>query len=233
MTGGDGAARTLSGLLARFGGRKGSALELPAAPPPTPDVGVFPTKTFRTFLACLAHRPSPVVLDVGPVVGANVAFFGERLGCKIFVADLPRELERLARQDRLLSLPDFVRTRFPQASASVDGVLCWDLLDYLDGPPARALASELVRLLRPGGALLGFFGTADPESQPGFAKFSVIDEWHLGYGWCPAGLRKRSARLTRDIIKLFEGLLVSESFLLKINIREMLFRKPLVKPAGR
>jgi hypothetical protein len=31
--------------------------------------------------------------------------------------------------------------------------------------------------------------------------------------------------MNRDIIRMFEGLLVSDSFLLKINTREILFRK--------
>jgi hypothetical protein len=37
----------------------------------------------------------------------------------------------------------------------------------------------------------------------------------------------------RDIIKLFEGLRVSDSFLLQTNSREILFRKPSYLAAGR
>ena len=37
--------------------------------------------------------------------------------------------------------------------------------------------------------------------------------------------RKQTAFPNRDIIRMFDGLKVSESFLLKTNLREMLFRK--------
>ena len=54
----------------------------------------FPTKALRKFLASLTSRESPVLMDLGPVVGPNVTFFGERLGCKIILEDLFADLER-------------------------------------------------------------------------------------------------------------------------------------------
>jgi hypothetical protein len=39
--------------------------------------------------------------------------------------------------------------------------------------------------------------------------------------------------LNRDIIKLFDGLIVSDSFLLKVNTREILFRKQAFASAVR
>ena len=42
-----------------------------------------------------------VLLDLGAVVGSNVSFFGEQLGCKIFVEDIYKELDRYAREDKL------------------------------------------------------------------------------------------------------------------------------------
>ena len=54
----------------------------------------FPTKALRKFLATLTSRESPVLMDLGPVVGSNVTFFGERLGCKIILEDLFADLDR-------------------------------------------------------------------------------------------------------------------------------------------
>ena len=45
---------------------------------------------------CRQQR-APVLLDLGPVVGANVAFFGEQLGCKIFIEDLFADIDRHTR----------------------------------------------------------------------------------------------------------------------------------------
>jgi hypothetical protein len=43
--------------------------------------------------------------------------------------------------------------------------------------------------------------------------------------YSPGG-KKQIAFQNRDIIRMFDGLKVSESFLLKTNVREFLFRKP-------
>ena len=213
------------GLLDRLAPRRSDA-----EPPPMPLAAVadpvFATKALRKFLTALTANASPVLLDLGPVVGSNVSFFGEQLGCKIFVEDIFADLERHIRDGKLERLPDFLKARFPQETGSVDGVLCWDLFDYLDKASALAVATELTRVLRPEGALLGFFGTVQsPEAR--YTKYIIADEINLKHRPYPAARGRQSVLLNRDIIKMFGGLRVSDSFLLKNNIREILFRKPL------
>ena len=96
------------------------------------DAPVYPTKALARFLANLGTHDGARLLDLGPVVGSNVNFFGEQLGCKILVEDLSKDIDRHVREERLADLPAFFKTRFPQASGSIDGILCWDLFDYLD-----------------------------------------------------------------------------------------------------
>ncbi|MDE3156967.1 MAG: class I SAM-dependent methyltransferase [Acidobacteriota bacterium] len=230
---GSGTSRSFTDLFSRLGARRPGE---PAAALETgvDDDSVCPTKALRKFLSCLTARESPVLLDLGPVVGSNVSFFGEQLGCKIFVEDLYADLERHIRRNALEELPAFLARRFPQADETVDGILCWDLLDYLDRPAAQALASELTRLLRPDGALLGFFGTAQP-SETHYTKYVVVDETSLRHRPYPAARGRQGILLNREIIRMFEGLRVSDSFLLKTNLREILFRKPgdpASEPAG-
>jgi hypothetical protein len=55
---------------------------------------VFATKALRKFVRSLTSRQLPVLLDLGPVVGSNVNFFGEQLGCKIFIEDIFADLDR-------------------------------------------------------------------------------------------------------------------------------------------
>ncbi|HEY7285042.1 MAG TPA: class I SAM-dependent methyltransferase, partial [Vicinamibacterales bacterium] len=119
---------------------------------------VFATKALKKFLTTLTSRSSPTLLDLGPVVGSNVSFFGEQLGCKIFVEDIFADIDRHVRDGKLEALSGFFQKRFVQHAGTVDGILCWDLIDYLDKNSAQSLANELTRLLRPDGALLGFFG---------------------------------------------------------------------------
>jgi hypothetical protein len=188
---------------------------------------VFATKALRKFLQCLTSRESlsPVLLDLGPVVGSNVSFFGEQLGCKILVEDIFADVDRHVRSDKLDDLPAFLKKRFTMDEGSVDGILCWDVMDYLDRAAAQELAAQLKRVLRPDGALLAFFRTAAPgESQ--YTKFIIVDEVNLKHRPYPALRGRRTTLLNRDVIRLFDGLRVSDSFLLQNNIREVLFRKP-------
>jgi hypothetical protein len=208
--------------LLRFGTRRADAPAAPARAEASEDV--VPSKAFARFLGGLAGREMPVILDLGPVVGSNVTFFGERLGCKIFVEDLFADLERHARGGRLDDLAAFFATRLPQAAASVDGVLCWDFFDYLPRAAAQTLARALVRTIQPGGGLFGFFGTAPIETRQ-YTRFVVVDEQHLRHRPYPASRFQRQVFQNRDIMKMFEGLIVSDSFLLKSNTREILFRR--------
>jgi hypothetical protein len=188
------------------------------------DGQIVPTKALRKFLGMLTSRESPVLLDLGPVVGSNVTFFGERLGCKIIVEDLFGDLDRHARQGGA-RFAETLEGRLTQEAASVDGILCWNFLDFLDSASAHVLAPTLTKLLRPNGALLGFFTTV-AASDSRFSKYVILDEDTLRQKPYAVGERRQTALQNRDIIKLFDGLKVSESFLLKTNVREFLFRKP-------
>src|SRR3989449_8151492 len=126
------------GLLDRIAARK-SEPELVVSPTTTAEDPLFATKALRKFLTCLASRESPVLLDLGPVVGSNVSFFGEQLGCKIFVENIFADLERHIRDKKLETFPEFLASRFSEESGMVDGILCWDIVDYLDRPAAQAL----------------------------------------------------------------------------------------------
>lgn len=195
---------------------------------PVIDDPVFPTKAFSKFLSSIGERESPVVLDFGPALGSNVDYFGEQLGCKLFIGDLYADLERFSQAGNLSEFPAFLATRLSQVDSSVDGILCWDFLDYLERPAARVLAQQVVRLLRPGGTALGFFSTLDtPTCQ--YTKYLVVDEVSLRHQPYPATRGRQPMLLNREIVKLFSGLNVMESFLLRVNAREVLFQKPIYK----
>jgi hypothetical protein len=217
------------GLLNRLAPRKHEPDARPqgTSSPGHADDPVFSTKALRKFLASLTSRETPALLDLGPVVGSNVSFFGEQLGCKIFVEDIFADIDRHVRADTLDVLPEFLKARFPQNTGSVDGILCWDLFDYLDKVSARELAAELTRVLRPDGALLAFFRATAQAPDQRYTKFIVADESNLKHRPYPAARSRQTVLLNRDIIRLFPGLHVSDSFLLQNNLREILFRKPV------
>jgi SAM-dependent methyltransferase len=202
--------------------------EDPDAEPGASNAPVFPTRALGRFISVLSTRQQPVLLDLGPVVGPNVSFFGEQLGCKIFVEDLSKDIDRHATQGALDRLPAFLPTRFPQADDSFDGILCWDVFDFLDRTSAQALAVQLTRVLRPDGVLLALFNATeqmDAAMRSHYVRHVVVDQQHLQHRPYAAAATRQKPLPNRDIQRVFEPLRITEQFLLKTNVREVLFRK--------
>jgi hypothetical protein len=219
--------RGLRGLVARLGLVRPSAGDRPAAalpPPPQDDEPVVTSKALQQFLSCLRTSPAPALLDVGPVVASNVTFFNEQSISRFYLESLLADFERHVRDGRVEEFPAYLSKRLTLKRETVDGVLAWDLYDYLDRPSALALASMLVRLLRPGGVLLGYFGSAsDVGSEP--TEFVIVDESHVRLRPHASTIRRQSCLQNRDIERMFDGLQIVESLLLRSGRREMLFRK--------
>jgi hypothetical protein len=192
------------------------------------DAPAYPTKALAKFLSSLSARQQPRLVDLGPVVGTNVNFFGDELGCKIHVEDVFKDLDRHVSEGKPEALPSFFAHRFAQEDGSVDGILCWDIFDYLDKPSAQALARELVRLLRPDGVLFALFNIVEAATKapPAYTRYIVANRNTLQYRTYHARRGKQRPLVPRDIQRLFEPLRITEQFLLKNNLREVLFRKP-------
>jgi hypothetical protein len=223
-----GTSRAITDLFARWGTRRSEDAARPHEKTVTTTATnekTLGTKAFGKFLSALSNRESPVLLDLGPVVGHNINFFGERLGCKFVVEDVYANLEKFAKENRTSELAAFLSTRFHQEDAAFDGILCWDIFDYLDKQAGPVLAREMTRLLKPGGALMSFFATV---TQPGqeYTRFLVVDDKNLTHRVYPASRGRQPVLVNRDINRMFEGLTVWESFLLMTKTREIVFRKP-------
>ncbi len=217
------------GLLDRLSSRRTESHEPAEGAVSRVEEPVFATKALRKFLAALSHKPNPVLLDLSPVVGSNLTFFGEHLGCRVLVDDVFQEIDRHVQQERLDDLPAFLSARFPQEPESFDGILCWDVMDYLDKNAAQALATQLMRILKPDGVLLALFGTVPPTDSH-YTRYIIVDDTTMKTRPYPAARPRQSALVNRQILNLFEHLRVSDSFLLQSHLREILFRKPAAEP---
>ena len=224
---GDGAVRAITELFFRDETRSLAETWGETISVPNLSETVGATKALGKFLACLSDRQNLTLLDLGPVIGSNVEFFGERLNCKLFIEDLYADLERLEREETVEWQPYF-HERFQ--AHSVDGVLCWDIFDHLESQAAAPLARELSRVLKPGGALLGFFSTASGTAP--YIRFVLESEATLRHQPYGPIRPKHRALLSRDIFRMFDGLSLLDSFLLKSHMREVLFRKPAIDESG-
>lgn len=205
-----------------FGWGAGRQAEAPAPVRPTESTAT--SIVLPRFLGALAQRPSPVLLDLGPAIGANVTFLGERLGCKLLIGDLHKELA--ARRD---VPPEDLRSAIldrlgTAVSLPLDGVLCWDVFDYFDRRTAHAVAEFLVRRLTPGGIVHGMFGTT-PAELDCFTRYVLQSAATLTCRYEPVRPVKRTVLSTSDLAAMFAGTKVTESVLLKNQRREILLRK--------
>jgi hypothetical protein len=218
--------RSLTDLFGMLGARKtGETSSVAETSVTNVAESAYATKALQKFLGSLQGNPNPLLLDLGPVVGSNVTFFGEQLGCRIRVEDIAADIDRHVKSNTLDKLPEFFSKRFTEPAGTVDGILCWDMFDFLDRPAAQSLATALSALLKPDGCLLGFFSTAETH-QAVYTKYVVVDQSTLKYRTYPAARPRQRNLLNGDIIKLFKDLRVTDSFLMKSKVREMLFRKP-------
>lgn len=200
------------------------AQPLAAAHPEREDV-LATSSVFPKFLSAIARLERPELLDLGPVVGSNVDFFAGRVSCKLHIEDLFREIEEAARTGAGTGLVAAILARLDQGLESVDGILCWDVFDFLDRPTGLALAGHLQKLLRRGGALYGFFGTT-PIDLRHYTRYVVDREDRFRLRPFPATPVKRNVLVTRDINNMFDRLTLADSVLLKSGTRETLFRRP-------
>ena len=141
------------------------------------------------------------------------------------IEDVFATIEKVAATGDRSSLGGELSSQFDREADSVDGILCWDLFDYLDREAGRMLAVRLKTILRPGGALYGLFGTTDIELTH-YNRYLVEAEDALRIRPYPATKVRRTVLVTRDVNRMFEGLTVADSVLLKTSARECLFRKP-------
>ncbi len=210
----------------KWGGWRDSEPSAASVSPEKPVEATSTSKVLPKALAMLSNVPAPIIVDLGPVVGSNIAFLGEQLSCKIFVEDLYAEVERHAQKGTREELPQALPARLQQhAPGTIDGILCWDLFDHLDKPTSLVLAAHLVTLLKPGGVIYAFFGAA-PGQLTHQNRFIVDTPDTLRLRPTPVTPSPRNVLVTRDINRMFEGVATAESVLLKSNARETLFRKP-------
>jgi hypothetical protein len=86
------------------------------------------------------------------------------------------------------------------------------------------VAAALVRLLAPAGVLHGFFSTKSGDVAH-YTRFVVESAQQFRPRPYPATAGTRTAFVTRDLTKMFDGLRITESVLLKNNVQEVLMKR--------
>ena len=210
----------IGALMSRLGTRQRG----PVSAVPINRAKVRSACLLANFVDALCKRPEPVVVELGPATEGNVAFLGEHVACRIFVEDLLARLSQVQGDTDL----DVTLPRLEYADESVDGILCWDIFDYLSPNAGRELADDLARILRPGGALLLYHRT-ESLSDPRRVKYEIVDESSLRWRICNDALpRPWRVIESREVAQMFRSLNIAGAIRLKSQMREVMFRKSSV-----
>src|SRR5438552_16692272 len=192
----------------------------------------------KEFLWNLDGLGRGTLLDLGPAWQTTLNFFIERgfrvssedflRAWKAFLTDEEKRLREDAdARDKLDMTPNGRATRFLAENlqyprASIDAVLLWDLLDYLDPMLAKQTVANLTELLRPGGVILAMFHSRKPED---FQRYRVADSNSLQVISSPVICPAQKVYQNREIQDLFTRFRTMKSFVGRDQLRETLFIK--------
>lgn len=198
----------------------------------TADVGtfapVFPTRVLRPFLQQVRRAHKPAIADIGPVVGQNIQFLLAQ-GLTVYVHDVFTGWDASPEEDMVENGPprdlgEALAHRLPSPPGGFDGILGWDSLDILDPLAAQRFLGQLHLLLKPGGLLLTLFGPIGCV-PPQRAKYVIVDEGHLAYGWTTTRRPSDHSYANQQIHTLCRGFHLAHYYWLRNGMRELLLRK--------
>jgi 2-polyprenyl-3-methyl-5-hydroxy-6-metoxy-1,4-benzoquinol methylase len=189
----------------------------------------FPTKIIKDFIDGIAKKPDPIVLDVGSVIGSNIEYF-LNFGIKIYMEDL---LAAYAKPQYSVLVDDkltFDEERFFAENLSYkenyfDGLICWDVLDYLDAKFAKKFIAQISAKMKPGSLVLGFFHTHKVTGPDSTHKYRLVNESTLEYLPLERKMEPKKVYPSREINQLFSGYQSQRFYLLKNNLLEVMLRK--------
>lgn len=183
------------------------------------------TRVLRPFLQAMTQRSDPTIIDLGAAVGRNLDALAATGPCCVRFLDLWSTVPPPDTPQQPASLTADSLDQWEIPDGSVDGVLCWDVMDDLEDGAATLLAARLTRWLRPEGLVLAMFGTAAPAMRPR-ARYVIADADNLRRDVDVSTMRWQRRHDNRHILRLFPRLRVTESTLLQHHTHEVLLRKP-------
>jgi hypothetical protein len=190
----------------------------------------------KDFLWLLPDSAHGRILDLAPVSQQTIDFFTAR-GFRVCTENLLREwLEHRAAAEAAASKESAEQEKpslgeiaagflasnlvFPQES--FEGILAWDLVDYLDGELLAGVVVRLYALLKPKGVLLAAFHSSRADR---FQQYRVLDQETVEV--VPAGTEPAIQRVlqNREILNLFSRFQSSRIYVGRDQLREGLFMK--------
>lgn len=188
-----------------------------------------PSRGLEQFFAYLRGQSGLSILDLAGASQQNINFITS-LGHRLYSEDFVRSLDdvfgdsRPGQQTNPAQVDQFLQQTLNFENEQFDGVLVWDVLQYL--PPAL-LATTLERLgaiVRPHSYLLAYFHSDEKAQHVPYYSFRIKDQQHLLL--TQRGMRKPAQIFNnRSLEKLFQKFESVKFFLTREQLREVIVRR--------
>ncbi|MFN7996685.1 MAG: class I SAM-dependent methyltransferase [Bryobacteraceae bacterium] len=199
--------------------------------PRTGDKEVFQARASRgleQFFGFFRDQSGLSILDLGGAFQENINFITSQ-GHKFYSEDFLRIFQETfggdrADQSNQSRIDFFLKLSLDYADEQFDGVLAWDVLEYMEPPLLAATVDRLMQILKPKGYLLAFFHSADRLEPVPCYTFRIQDLRTLDVGQYG---RRDSYHLfnNRSLEKLFQKFESIKFFLTRERLREVIARK--------
>ena len=175
------------------------------------------------FFSYIKGESGLSILDLAGANQANVSFI-TNLGHRIYSEDFLRSLRFAGKGDGQPRPDAFLSQNLKHADASFDGVLVWDVLEYLSAPMLAATVERLFRIAKPGSYLLAVFQAQEKAETVPEYSFRIQDSKTLLVA--DRGRRKAEHVFNnRSLEKLFHEFESLKFFLARDKLREVIVRR--------
>ena len=228
----------LKNILRGRGGAPPGGPEPPSAPqrtllPPrngsaNETLGTRPSRGLQEFFTYIRDQSGLTILDLGGATQQNVNFItnlGHRLYSEDFLQILSDTfgLDNTVDQSNPGQIDFFLRQALDYPEGHFDGVLVWDVFEYLAPPLLNAVVERMHKIVRPKSYMLAFFQSDEKLDAVPFYTFRIQELNTLQVG--QQGHR-RPAQLfnNRSLEKLFCRFESVKFFLTKERLREVIVK---------
>jgi hypothetical protein len=181
------------------------------------------------FFAHVQDRGGLSILDLGEITQANIDFITS-LGHKLYSEDFLRSLdatfsgETEAGQSHPAEIESFLRQNLDYEEGQLDGVLVWDVLQYMASPMLAATLARLHHITKPGSYLLAVFNAQERMLARPVYTFRIHDAKTLLL--TERGLRSPAQTFNnRTLEKLFQRFESLKFFLTREQLREVIIKR--------
>ena len=187
-----------------------------------------PSRGLEEFFTQIRDTTGLTILDLGGANQQNVSFItglGHRLYTENFLQVLGDTfgLENSAEQSNSGQIEYFLKQAFDYEDGYFDGVLIWDVLEYLNPALLSAVIERMHRVVRPKSYMLAFFHSDDKLDSVPYYTFRIQEVNALQVAQHGA---RRPAQLfnKRSLEKLFTQFDSVKFFLTRERLREVIIK---------